>query len=126
MISGLSKIKKHELRPSVKIDLSVFADEECFVELCEPTAAALFPDAGYLEQLRIKFPEFPNSMLYQINLLGRCYVVQPNDPESFNATHDFANLARTNKDCFYFVLSEFLNAYPTADIKDKVTEAKND
>lgn len=126
MISGLSKIKKQELRPSVKIDLSTFADEDCFVELCEPTAAALFPDAGYLEQLRIKFPEFPNSMLYQINLLGRCYVVQPNDPESFNATHDFAQLARNNKDCFYYVLSEFLNAYPTADIKDKVAEAKND
>ena len=41
MISGLAKVKKHNLRPSVKIDLSSFAGEDCFVELSEPTAAAL-------------------------------------------------------------------------------------
>lgn len=126
MISGLKKVKKHQLRPTVKIDLSAYAEEECFVEFMEPTAAALFPDATHLEQLKIKFPEFPQSMLYQVNLLGRCYVVQDNDPESFNATQDFAQLARDNKDCFYYVLSEFLNAYPTADLNDKVSEAKND
>ena len=126
MISGLKNVKKHQLRPTVKIDLSAYADGDCFVELMEPTAAALFPDATSLEQLKIKFPEFPSSMLYQVSLLGRCYVVQDADPESFNAIHDFAQLARDNKDCFYHVLTEFLNAYPSADLNDKVADAKND
>lgn len=126
MISGLSKVKSQNLRPSVKIDLSAYADEECFVELSEPTAAALFPDAGFLHSLKIKFPDYPDAMLYQVALLGKCYVPQPNDPESFNATHDFGQLARSNKECFYYVLTEFLNAYPSANIDDKVKDAKND
>lgn len=126
MISGLSKIKTQNLRPSVKIDLSFYAEENCFVELCEPTAAALFPDAGFLHQLKIKFPDYPEAMLYQIALLGKCYVPQDNEPESYNAVNDFGQLAKNNKECFYYVLSEFLNAYPTANIDDKVSEAKND
>jgi hypothetical protein len=127
MISGLAKVKSKEQRPSVKIDLSMFADgEECFVELSEPTAAALFPDAGFIQNLKIKYPDYPDSMLYQIALMGKCYVVQDNDPETFNAVQDFASLAKTNKECFYHILTEFLNAYPTDNIDDKVKKAKND
>jgi hypothetical protein len=125
MIKGLSKVKKVESRPSVKIDLSEYAEEECFVELKEPTAAALFPDNGTLHRLKIKFPTYPEAMLYQIALLGKCYVDQPGEPESFNSMNDFGDLAKNNKECFYHILTEFLAAFPTSNFDERVTEAKN-
>lgn len=126
MIKAISKVKKIELRPSVKIDISSFTDEECILEFTEPTAAALFPDADLLKQLKIKFPKYPEAMLYQIALLAKCYVIKPEDGDSINAFQEFGQLAKDNKECFYHILTEFLLAYPSGSIEDKVVEAKND
>ena len=126
MIKAISKVKKIELRPSVKIDISEFTGEECFLEFSEPTAAALFPDSELLKTLKIKFPKYPDAMIYQVALLAKCYVIQKDDGDSINLYHEFGNLAKDNKECFYHVLAQFLNAYPTSNIDDKVIEAKND
>ena len=126
MIKAISKVKKIELRPSVKIDISAFTGEECFLEFTEPTAAALFPDSELLKQLKIKFPKYPDAMIYQVALLAKCYVIQPEDGDKINAFQEFGNLAKDNKECFYHVLAEFLNAYPTNNLDEKVIEAKND
>jgi hypothetical protein len=125
MIKAISKVKKIELRPSVKIDISEYTGEECVLEFTEPTAAALFPDNELLKQLKIKFPKYPDGMIYQVILLAKCYVIKPEDGDSINLYQEFGTLAKDNKDCFYHVLSEFLSAYPT-NIDDKVIEAKND
>lgn len=126
MIKAISKVKKIELRPSVKIDISAFTGEECFLEFNEPTAAALFPDSELLKQLKIKFPKYPDAMIYQVALLAKCYVIQPEDGDKINTYHEFGNLAKDNKECFYHVLAEFLNAFPTNNLDEKVIEAKND
>ena len=126
MIKAISKVKKIELRPSVKIDISVFTGEECFLEFTEPTAAALFPDSELLKQLKIKFPKYPDAMIYQVALLAKCYVIKPEDGDNMNLYQEFGNLAKDNKECFYHVLAEFLNAYPTNNLDEKVIEAKND
>jgi hypothetical protein len=126
MIKAISKVKKIELRPSVKIDITEFTGEECFLEFNEPTAAALFPDSELLKTLKIKFPKYPDAMIYQVALLAKCYVIQKDDGDSINLYHEFGNLAKDNKECFYHVLAQFLNAYPTSNIDDKVIEAKND
>jgi hypothetical protein len=125
MIKAISKVKKISLRPSVKIDIEQFTDEPCVLEFSEPTAAALFPDSELLKQLKIKFPKYPDAMLYQVALLAKCYVIKPEDGDSINAFHEFGQLAKDNKECFYHVLAEFLNAFPT-NLDEKVTEAKND
>ena len=126
MIKAISKVKKVELRPSVKIDITEFTGEECFLEFTEPTAAALFPDSDLLKQLKIKFPKYPEPMLYQIALLAKCYIIKPEDGDSINLYQEFGNLAKDNKECFYHILTKFLLAYPTGSIDDKVVEAKND
>jgi len=126
MIKAISKVKKVELRPSVKIDISAFTGEECFLEFSEPTAAALFPDSELLKQLKIKFPKYPDAMIYQVALLAKCYVIQKDDGDSINLYQEFGNLAKDNKECFYHVLAEFLNAFPTNNLDEKVIEAKND
>lgn len=127
MIKSLSKVKKIEPRPSVKIDLSHFTDDESiFLELKEPTAAALFPDSDSIKSLKIKYPKYPDTMIYQVLLLGKCYVHQKDDGDQFNPTIEFAELAKNNKDCFFYILSEFLNAYPTSDLDTRIEEAKND
>ncbi len=126
MIKAISKVKKVALRPSVKIDISAFTGEECFLEFTEPTAAALFPDSELLKQLKIKFPKYPDAMIYQVALLAKCYVIQKEDGDSINLYQEFGNLAKDNKECFYHVLAEFLNAFPTNNLDEKVIEAKND
>ena len=126
MIKAISKVKKLEVRPSVKIDINEYTGEECILEFSEPTAAALFPDNELIKSIKIKFPKYPDAMLYQVALLGKCYVMKPEDGDSINPIVEFGQLAKDNKDCFYYVLSEFLNAFPTGNIEERVTEAKND
>jgi len=126
MIKAISKVKKVALRPSVKIDISAFTDEPCVLEFNEPTAAALFPDTELIKGIKIKFPKYPDAMLYQVALLGKCYVIQSEDGDSLNPIQEFGQLAKDNKECFYYVLSEFLNAFPTNNLEERVGEAKND
>ena len=126
MIKAISKVKKVTPRPSVKIDIQQFTDEPCILEFNEPNAAALFPDNELTKQLKIKFPKYPDAMLYQIALLAKCYVIKPEDGDSINTYQEFGQLAKDNKECFYHVLTEFLNAFPTNNLYEKVTEAKND
>jgi hypothetical protein len=126
MIKAISKVKKVALRPSVKIDISSFTDEACVLEFNEPSAAALFPDNELLKSIKIKFPKYPDAMLYQVALLGKCYVIQDEDGDSLNPIHEFGQLAKDNKECFYYVLAEFLNAFPTNNLEERVGEAKND
>lgn len=125
MIKAISKVKKQELRPSVKIDISEYTGEECFLEFNEPSAAALYPDADVLKTLKIKFPKYPDAMIYQVALLSKCYVIQKDDADNINIYQEFGNLAKDNKDCFYHVLTEFLGSFPS-NFEDKVIEAKND
>lgn len=126
MIKAISKVKKLQLRPTVKIDIQEYTEEPCILEFNEPTAAALFPDNELIKQIKIKFPKYPDAMLYQVALLGKCYVIKPEDGDQINPIVEFGQLAKDNKDCFYYVLTEFLNAFPTGNLDDKVTEAKND
>ena len=125
MIKAISKVKKVAQRPAVQIDITAYTEEPCILEFKEPSAAALFPDADLLKQIKIKFPSYPDAMIYQIILLGKCYVSKPEDGESINPIHEFGQLARDNKDCFYYVLGEFLTAYPS-ELESRVEEAKND
>lgn len=122
--SSLKNIKPAESKPNVEVDISAWSGEGAKVVFREPKAADLFPDANL--NLKIKFPEFPDAMLYQINLLAKCYVRQPEDPNELNLFSEFGNIARTNKDAFFHIISSFLNAFPTADLDEKVKEAKNE
>ena len=126
MIKAISKVKKLEVKPSVKIDIKDYTGEECILEFSEPTAAALFPDNELLKSIKIKFPKYPDAMLYQVALLGKCYVIKAEDGDSLNPIVEFGQLAKDNKDCFYYILTEFLNAFPTGNLDEKVIEAKND
>jgi hypothetical protein len=126
MIKAISKVKKVALRPSVKVDISAFTDEPCVLEFNEPTAAALFPDSELLKQIKIKFPKYPEAMLYQVALLGKCYVIQADDGDSLNPIHEFGQLAKDNKECFYYVLTEFLESFPTNNLEERIVESKND
>ena len=125
MIKAISKVKKVAQRPSVKIDITAYTEEPCVLEFSEPMSHHLFPDSDLLKKIKIKFPAYPDPMIYQIALLGKCYVIQPEDGNEINPIHEFGQLAKDNKDCFYYVLAEFLNAYPS-ELETKVEEAKND
>lgn len=122
--SSLKNIKAAEGKPNVEVDLSAFSGEGAKVVFREPKAADLFPDGNL--NMKIRFPEFPDAMLYQISLLAKCYVRQPDDPNELNLFNEFGNIARNNKDAFFHIISTFLSAFPTADLDDKVKEAKNE
>ena len=107
------------------VDLSDVAGDGAELRFREPKAADLFPDAKELGSLRVAFAEFPEAMLYQIYLLGRCYVADPTDSSEESPLRAFGNLARTSKQTFFRILGEFISWYPTDDLQGRVKEAKN-
>lgn len=121
---NLQSIKPTSSKPNVEVDISAWSGEGAKVVFREPKAADLFPDTNL--NMKIQFPEFPDAMLYQLSLLSKCYVRQPDDPAELNLFKEFGNIARTNKDAFFHIISSFLSAFPTADLDEAVKEAKND
>jgi hypothetical protein len=63
-------------------------------------------------------------MVYQVNLLGRCYVPDDAEEEAEPITA-IANVARNHKDIFFYILTEFFTAFDVSDPDEKVEESKN-
>ena len=125
-LSTLKAIPKDEDKGLLVVDLSDIAGDGAELRFREPKAADLFPDAKELTSLRTAFAEFPEAMLYQIYLLGRCYVPDPADAGEDSPLRAFGNLARTSKQTFFRILGEFISWYPTDDLQGRVKQAKND
>jgi hypothetical protein len=124
-LQSLKQIPKDTDKGLLTVDLSDVAGDGAELRFREPKAADLFPDAKELGSLRVAFAEFPEAMLYQIYLLGRCYVADPTDSLEESPLRAFGNLARTSKQTFFRILGEFISWYPTDDLQGRVKEAKN-
>jgi hypothetical protein len=124
-LQSLKQIPKDTDKGLLTVDLSDVAGDGAELRFREPKAADLFPDAKELGSLRVAFAEFPEAMLYQIYLLGRCYVADPTDSSEESPLRAFGNLARTSKQTFFRILGEFISWYPTDDLQGRVKEAKN-
>ena len=125
-LQSLKQIPKDTDKGLLTVDLSDVAGDGAELRFREPKAADLFPDAKELGSLRVAFAEFPEAMLYQIYLLGRCYVPDPADSSEESPLRAFGNLARTSKQTFCRLLGEFISWYPTDDLQGRVKDAKND
>ena len=125
-LSTLKAIPKDEDKGLLAVDLADIAGDGAELRFREPKGADLFPDAKELASLRTAFAEFPEAMLYQIYLLGRCYVPDPADTGEDSPLRAFGNLARTSKQTFFRILGEFISWYPTDDLQGRVKQAKND
>lgn len=126
MINGLSKIKAKEVKPNLVVDLTEIVGEETKISFREPKASDLFPNPDATKTMRTYFPEFPDTMLYQCVLMGKCYVFEAEDAKGEQKPAiDFGNLARTNAEVFFYLLGQFLNAFQINDFDEKVSEAKN-
>lgn len=128
MISALKNVKPREQKENLVIDLSQFTgEEESSISFRQPRAADLFPNPDATKSIRNHFPEFPDSMLFQIILLGKCYLFEAEDAKGTQQPAiDFGNIARSNPDCFFHILSEFLSTYQVNSVDEAVDEAKND
>lgn len=124
-LQSLKQIPKDTDKGLLTVDLSDVDGDGAELRFREPKAADLFPDAKELGSLRVAFAEFPEAMLYQIYLLGRCYVADPADSSEESPLRAFGNLARTSKQTFFRILGEFISWYPTDDLQGRVKEAKN-
>ena len=124
-LQSLKQIPKDMDKGLLTVDLSDVAGDGAELRFREPKAADLFPDAKELGSLRVAFAEFPEAMLYQIYLLGRCYVADPTDSSEESPLRAFGNLARTSKQTFFRILGEFISWYPTDDLQGRVKDAKN-
>ena len=125
-LQSLKQIPKDTDKGLLTVDLSDVAGDGAELRFREPKAADLFPDAKELGSLRVAFAEFPEAMLYQIYLLGRCYVADPTDSSEESPLRAFGNLARTSKQTFFRILGEFVSWYPTDDLQGRLKDAKND
>lgn len=106
------------------IDLSDVAGEGAAFRFRGPKAADLFPDSKLLQELRIGYAEFPEPLIYQIYILGRCYVPAPGD-DGENPYRAFADLGRANASVFYRLLTEFMSWSPMDGLDARIDEAKN-
>lgn len=126
-LKSLKAIPKNDRREVLNIDLSMFTgDEGDCIKFREPCAADLFPDGAELKKLRIHFPEFPEAMLYQVMLMGRCYVSEPGDATVDESAMDsIGNIARTNRAVYFHLAGRFMEAFPNDDIGARISQAKN-
>lgn len=125
---ALDKLKSIPKDPEggiLTIDLSDVAGEGAMFRFRSPKAADLFPDAKLLQELRIAYPEYPESLTYQIYILGRCYVPGPGD-DGENPYRAFADLGRANASVFYRVLTEYMAWSPLDALETRIADAKND
>lgn len=126
MLDRLKAIEGDPDRGILSIDLSDVAGDGAVLRFKEPRAADLFPDAKALGDLKLAFPEFPDAMLYQLHLLGRCYIPDPTDPAKESPIRAFGNLARKSKAVFFRIMGEFLAQYPIDSLDGRVEAVKND
>lgn len=127
MIKGLQNVPVKERMTDLIVDLKEFTgDDDSKLRFHEPGSADLFPNSEANKELKKWFPEFTEQMLYQVYLLGRCYVLHPDDKDTQKPAIDFGNLAKSNKEVFFYVLGEFLQHFSVSDFEDKVNEAGND
>lgn len=128
MIKGLKTVPQLEKKTDLIIDLKDFTgDETSQLRFHEPMASDLFPNSEATKELKRYFPEFVDQMLYQVYILGRCYIPHPDDKDEVQKPAiDFGNLAKSNKEVFFYIIGEFLNHFTIADLDEKVLEAKNE
>lgn len=106
------------------VDLTDIAGEGAVFRFRSPKAADLFPDANITKELRIGYAEYPDLLVYQIYIMGRCYLPGQDD-DGENPYRAFADLGRANAGVFYRLLTEFMAASPLDILDGKVAEAKN-
>jgi len=126
-LKTMTSVKPLERKPQLDIDISEYVGEKASISFLEPRASELYPDASGLKELKRKYPEMPDAMIYQINLLGRCYQLDEEDIKAgeVNPTHSIATLARNHKEMFFYILGEFLNAFSGLDIEEQIDDTKN-
>jgi len=127
MAIGLKALEglKMTRRPNLVVSLEQWTgDPSNRLIFKEPRASELFPDTSALQELKRTYPEFPQAMIYQVNLMGRCYV--PDDgEEDAEPVKSIGDIARNHKDIFFHILAEFFTAFDVSDPDEKVEESKN-
>lgn len=106
------------------IDLSDVAGDGAVFRFRSPKAADLFPDNNIIKELKIGYTEYPDLLIYQIYIMGRCYLPDQDD-DGENPYRSFADLGRANAGVFYRLLTEFMAASPLDILDGKIAEAKN-
>lgn len=123
-LSKLKELPKDSDKGVLSIDLSDLAGDGAVFRFRSPKAADLFPDATLTKDLRIGYAEFPEALIYQIYILGRCYLPGPDD-DGENPYRAFADLGRANAAVFYRILTDFMTWSPLDLLDAKVADAKN-
>lgn len=127
MAVGLKALEglKMTRRPNCVVSLEKWTgDASTRLIFKEPRASELFPDASSLKEIQAMYPEFPAPMTYQVNLMARCYVEDTGEEEA-NAVRAIGDIARNHKEVFFYILTEFFDAFDVSDVDNKVEESKN-
>lgn len=127
MAVGLKALEglKMTRRPNCVVSLEKWTgDASTRLIFKEPRASELFPDTSTLQEVKRMYPEFPSAMVYQVNLMGRCYVEDTGE-EDAEPVKAMGDIARNHKDIFFHILTEFFTAFDVSDPDDKVEESKN-
>lgn len=123
-IAKLGKAKQEE-RPVLVIDLEPWIAEPGELRFREPRAADLFVRDDVSRELRIDYAEFPIDLIRQVYVLGKCYIPDGTEGQTYSPIRAFADLARDNRHLFLHIVGEFAQAFPVLDIAAIKDQAKN-
>jgi|GWRWMinimDraft_12_1066020.scaffolds.fasta_scaffold00331_10 hypothetical protein len=117
MLSKLQSVPLPEQKGNFVFDLRPFGTDG---ELAfrEPKAADLFPDGAESKAASIAFPEFKDAMLYQIMVMGRCYVTSEAEMgQIIQPWRALGQFGRDHRDLFIHLAAQFSDAFPTGSVE---------
>lgn len=124
-IAKLARAKQEE-RPALVFDLEPWIAEPGILRFREPKAADLFVKPDAERELQIEFAEFPPDLIRQVYVLGRCYIPDGSEGQSYSAMRSFGQLARDNKGLFLTLIGAFADAFPINNVPALKAQSKND
>ena len=126
MLSVLQAVPKQEPKANFVFDLRPFGANGEIV-FREPKASDLFPDGAEQKAATIAFPEFKEAMIYQIMVMGRCYVTSEAEMgQAIQPWRAIGQFARDHRDLFIHLAAQFSDAFPTGSIENLRKNSGND
>jgi hypothetical protein len=117
VLSKLQSVPRPDAKTNFVFDLRPFGtDGE--ITFREPKAADLFPDGAESKAASTAFPEFKDAMLYQIMVMGRCYVIAEAEMgQMVQPWRALGQFARDHRDLFIHLAAQFSEAFPTGSVE---------
>jgi hypothetical protein len=123
-MGALSSVQALPVLPNLTVDLSEFGGEGAQITFRAPKLPDLIVPSEHFREVQLVYPSFPEKIIRQVVIMGRCYIKAADDPADFSATAELVRIADEHPPCYMAIAEAFSDAYPS-DFGLSVASAKN-